>query len=227
MDQVRNELVGYMGSVTPAVIAYTEQSRLLAPPQAMLAQALAYLRKRKPLGEYNNDDLVTILNAYWALSLRVGLDPVLAIAQMIHETDGLRSWWAGRPRRNPAGIGVNGLTHASNPPAEIPCAYDPSRKVWAEGLSFATWADHAVPAHLGRLLAYALRPNDFVTDAQADLRRRALDLRPLPLAVQGTAITVRQLGAADNPTLQGWANPGNGYGKRIALIAQAISSTGV
>ncbi|HET9223423.1 MAG TPA: hypothetical protein VFO07_13010 [Roseiflexaceae bacterium] len=123
------------------------------------------------------------------------------MSQLIHETGNLTSWWSQRPRRNPAGIGVNGQQGV--------------------GLSFPTWKDDAIPAHIGRLLAYA------ITDGQATPRQRgliamALHWRPLPAKARGSAPALKALGRAHNPSGAGWASPGEQYGAQIAKIAHAI-----
>ena len=67
----------------------------------------------------------------------------------------LTSWWAQRPLRNPAGIGVTGVTSATRP--IMARAQDGA--VWREGCLFADWANAAILAHVGRLLAYATQPS--------------------------------------------------------------------
>ena len=56
--------------------------------------------------------------------------------------------------------------------------------LWVEGCSFPTWEHDAIPAHLGRLLAYAL-PAGQGTPAQQQLIAHALAIRPLPAAFRG------------------------------------------
>jgi len=136
----------------------------------------------------------------------------MLLAQMIHETGCLTSWWSQRPRRNPAGIGVTGATREGAPdaPPGPGWTWDDRSSFWREGWSFPTWADHAIPAHLGRLLAYAL------TDAQAsDAQRRlidyALQYRSLPAGYRGCAPTITGLNGR-------WAVPGTTYGQRIIAV---------
>lgn len=82
-------------------------------------------------------------------------------------------------------------------------------------MSFASWADDAVPAHVGRLLTYALAPGQG-TAAQQQLIDRAMQVRPLPRAFRGVAATGWQ-------ALNGrWAVPGADYDQRIARIAETI-----
>jgi hypothetical protein len=164
------------------------------------------------------------VRAYFAQCLPLGLDPVLAVAQMLHETGNLTSFWAARPQRNPAGIGVNGEKQAAEPADRAGWAYNTQRRQWERGVSFTSWVNDATPAHLGRLLAYAL-PVDVETRAQAAAIQRALTYRPLPPMMRGSAPTLKQLGRAHNPTGQGWASPGTDYGARIAAVANRIISS--
>jgi hypothetical protein len=157
----------------------------------------------QPHGEYTDEDIaIGIIPAYFTICQDVGVDPVLAIAQMILETGNLTSFWSARPRRNPAGIGVTGEPGA--------------------GVSFPSWANDAIPAHVGRLLAYAL-PVEQGTPTQQALIAKAVLYRPFPRELRGTASMLRQLGAAHNPTGRGWATPGTDYGARIAEIANRIA----
>ena len=112
-------------------MAVTVDSRLLAPARVTRAQAERFLVP-KPNGEYTDADVRHILEQYFTVAPSVGLDPLLAVAQMELETANLSSDWAARPRRNPAGIGVTGQPDA--------------------GISFPSWV-LSVRAHLGRLLA--------------------------------------------------------------------------
>ena len=89
------------------------------------------------------------------------------------------------------------------------------------GVSFATWQDDAIPAHIGRLLAYAL-PTGEGDAAQRHLMALALTYRALPDRVRGSAPTLKPLGRVHNPSGLGWASPGTQYGARIAIIANRI-----
>jgi len=185
------------GLYAPAVAApepIDAGALLLHAPRAKEAQCVAWL-SRHATGGYNLADVRAIVAAYFVSSATAGIDPLLAIAQMAHETGSLTSWWSQRPRRNPAGIGVTGVGGA--------------------GLVFASWANHAIPAHVGRLLAYATLPGQGTT-AQQRLIASALALRPLPSMSRGMA---RQLGGLDGR----WAVPGVGYASKIATIATAIT----
>jgi hypothetical protein len=151
-------------------VAVTVDSKLLAPARVTRAQAERFLIS-KPNGEYTDADVRHILTQYFTVAPGVGLDPLLAVAQMELETAFLSSFWGGRPRRNPAGIGVTGQPGA--------------------GISFPSWVV-SVRAHLGRLLAYAL-PLGAGTAAQKALMTEALAWRALPSSKRGSAPTLRGL----------------------------------
>lgn len=211
----------------------TENTTLLSSPRATAAQARAYIVKRGSV--YTPHDLELITGYFWRYGRPAGLDPLLAIAQCIHETSEkdpasgkwwpLSSWWAQRPRRNPAGLGVTGQTRTTQPSDPEGWEEDTRQQpsIWRFGLRFATWED-AARAHIGRLLAYAIAPGN-ETAAQLTLVNYALSKRSLPANLRGSTHTLKELGAKHNPTGQGWANPGDEYGKRIARIAQEIKDT--
>jgi hypothetical protein len=185
---------------------------LLGQPSGTSDQAHSWLATRAT--GYTSDDIAIIVEAYRQLGAVVELDWFLAFAQMAHETGHLTSWWSQRPRRNPAGIGVTGATKPGTPesPPGTNWAWDGS--LWREGISFPTWIDHAIPAHLGRLLAYAL------TDAQAspaqhELITFALKYRPLPASYRGSAPTIIGLNGR-------WAVPGTTYGQSIVGLLQRM-----
>jgi hypothetical protein len=165
-------------------------------------------------GEYNQNDIVnSIVPAYFSVCASVGMEPVMLLAQMIHETGCLTSWWSQRPRRNPAGIGVTGRNGPDRP---VVGAWALRDGTWAEGVSFPSWKDDSIPAHAGRLLAYALR-DDQANHLQRALIARAMGYRPLPASFRGVAPTWRGLNGR-------WAVPGTTYADKIAEIANGIVS---
>jgi len=211
----------------------TADTALLSAPRATKEQAKTYIVERGSV--YTAQDIGVIVGHYWNFAVPAGLDPLLAIAQCIHETSErdpatgrwrpLSSWWAQRPRRNPAGLGVTGhIEHTQ--PADLNGWEEDTRvqpSIWRRGLAFASW-EISSRAQMGRLLAYAL-PEGVGTVAQKDLIAFALGIRPLPQQLRGTAPTLKPLGAKHNPTGQGWASPGITYGDKIAQIAEAIVGT--
>ena len=189
---------------------------LLGPASGGASAAASWFAKRCA-AEFSAYDVGAIVAAYQRHGESVGLDWFLALAQMAHETGSLSSWWSGRPRRNPAGIGVTGETRdglqdgSAGPAPGRDWAWDDLWKKWRAGVSFPTWADHAVPAHLGRLLAYALRDED-ASDLQRQMIAYALSYRSLPSAYRGAAPTILGLNGR-------WAVPGTDYGQRIIALA--------
>lgn len=216
----RAALRWYDHLVETQLTRYTVNSRLLAGPKA--AQLAVYARFPAPRGDYSAYDIRSqILPAYWRLCVSVDLDPVLAIAQMAHETGYLTSFWSQRPQRNPAGIGVIGPPDGVRPadqPQPMPhdqWRMNTQRQRWERGLSFPKWEADAIPAHVGRLLAYAI-PAGEGTDQQRQLILRALAIRPLGGNYRGVA-----------PTLQGlestWADPGELYADSLARVANDLA----
>lgn len=209
---LRRALAWYDG-VRPAV-PYTADSPLIGPPHADARTVLDAILTR-PHG-YNPDMVGVIVGLYWSICEAVGLDPVLALAQLVHETGNLTSFWSQPPQHNPAGIGVNGRAQAERPPSASGWAYNTQRNMWEQGVSFPNWPA-AVQAHVGRLVAYATNP-DVRTDAQASLVKTALKWRKLAEGVQGAAPTLRGLGGR-------WA-PSASYGERIAETANRLIGGG-
>jgi len=189
---------------------------LLGLASGSAEQAIAWLSAR---AIYNND-IARIVNTYQHIGEQVGLDWFLALAQMAHETGSLTSWWSQPPRRNLAGIGVtgdwrSGLPDGSPGPAPGPAwVWSAQLGRWLAGVSFPTWGSDAVPAHLGRLLAYALPANqgDLV---QQSLIAQALGYRSLPASHRNSAPTILGLNGR-------WAVPGTEYGQRIMMLAEAM-----
>jgi hypothetical protein len=188
---------------------------ILGPASGTIDQAVDWLAARSA-AEYPRFDVAEIVGAYQQIGDAVGMDWFLALAQMAHETGSLTSWWSGRPRRNPAGIGVTGRTQEGTPdaPPAGAWAWDDTLQLWREGLSFPTWVDHGVPAHLGRLLAYALR-DDQANETQGELIDTALSYRALPASYRGVAQVITDLNGR-------WAVPGTDYGQRIMDLARRM-----
>ena len=193
-------------------MVYHPDSPILGPSAPDAAAWCARAIMRQPHGEYTATDVQTIVAAYAATCRTAGLDVCMVVAQMIHETGNLSSWWAARPRRNPAGIGVTGRTMAGQPRSLDWAKRDDG--VWAEGVAFPTWEQDAIPAHIGRLLAYAL-PAGQGTPAQQQLIAQALAIRPLPAAFRGAATRLQGLNGR-------WAWPGLFYAQKLAALANTL-----
>jgi hypothetical protein len=188
---------------------------ILGSASGTLDQAARWLIARADQS-YTDYDLQTlIVPAYQQLGDSVNLDWFLAIAQNCLETGSMTSFWSLRPQRNPAGLGVTGVWRAADDPPPDPqgWAFNTQRNRWEVGLSFGDWVQDAIPAHLGRLLAYALR-DEQATPAQLDLIRYALRLRPLPERLRGSAVTYLDLNGR-------WAT-GDQYGEKILDLADRM-----
>lgn len=216
MDQVRRWVTTAMADIPPRE-TITAQSSIIAAPRCTQAQALQYIMGRAPSPAYTEYDFTTtILPTYWKLAEQTGVDPCIAVAQSVHETFNYSSWWAQRPRRNPAGVGVTGESSKSAPIPEEQnkWAYAIDVNLWRKGLVFAAWTIGLV-AQMGRLCAYAV-PISSRTPLQQQIVDQALMMRSLPVSLQGSA-----------PTLEGlngkWAYPGTAYAQKIAAIASDIA----
>lgn len=192
----------------------TPDALIIGPASGTVDHAVAWLTARSN-PSYTAYDIGTIVACYRDLGEWAGVDWFLAVAQMAHETGSLTSWWSQRPRRNPAGIGVTGRTQTSSPQTGA-WAWDERAQLWREGVSFPSWDDQAIPAHLGRLLAYAVT-DDAANDAQRQLIDYAMLIRPLPASYRGVAPTITGLNGR-------WAVPGKDYGQRIMDLARRMAA---
>jgi hypothetical protein len=212
--------------------AYTADAPILGAPRGTAQQAVSWFTQRSK--HYAPRDITTIVAAYERIGASVGLDWFLALAQCAHETGSLSSALSarqdkdGRPLRNPAGLGVFESRDKATPHYRPGTVWDADVKGYRPALGFIAWTPEesqgtvsSVEAHLGRLVAYSLPPSKRFGPLQA-LADKALSVRALPLLVQGSAPTLRLLGAAHNPTGQSWAHPGESYGAAIAAIANRM-----
>lgn len=190
-------------------VAPLTDAPILGMPSGTVAEAVQVLAPRAAANGYSYDDVLSIVKAYEQVGTSVGVDWFLAVAQMAHETGYMTSFWSARPQRNPAGLGVEGKSSATDP-NQPGWAFNTQRNMWEKGLSFASWEEEAVPAHIGRLLAYAMR-DDQATPAQKALIDKALSYRALPSYLRGVAPTVLGLNGR-------WAFPGTLYGQRILAV---------
>ena len=193
-----------------AVLPYTHRSLTLATPQIDAQKLIEYLVHKHTYVNYTHEDIRLILTYYVTYGKQVGVDYVFAIAQMIHETGWTDSWWAARPRRNPAGIGVTGQTTTKNPNDDARWAK--SGNVWRKGRSFASW-DIGVQQHIARLLLYA-RTDEQMTPEQRTFAAICLDQHRLE-HIRGVA----NKWVGFNGT---WAVPGTTYSQKLATIANSF-----
>jgi hypothetical protein len=213
----------------------TEQSPLIAipldapPSPEDVARVWAAYCAASPY--YVRPALLDIGRAYAERCKAVGLDVWLTLGQVAHETGRLTSFWCARPRRNPAGIGVNGQKRRAPDPATPSLwHYNPDTKLYHRGYTYPRWVHDptlpgdvaAVDAHVSRLLWYAW-PGPWNAE-----HRRILELGrawTMPAAARGSARTPRELGWAHNRArlkMMGWAYPGWAYGKGVAAHAEAL-----
>jgi hypothetical protein len=182
---------GTSGSPPPSPRPIRETSKILADPRCSTHQLrLAVLARDH--GGYSDRRVRKIIGRYVEVCAGVGVDPLVAVAQMVLETGNLSSFWSQPPRRNPAGIGVTGEPGV--------------------GLSFVSWRQ-AVRAHVGRLLAYAVKAGR-ETPEQLELVTMALNIRPLPDNLRGAAPTIAKLAGT-------WAADEE-YAGKVVNVAKAI-----
>ena len=172
----------------------TPRSTLLAPPRASAEALERYVLKRDHAPR-TDAEARTIVGHYVQQATAGGLDPLVPVAQMVLETNNLKSAWSQPPFRNFAGIGI---TSDDADPDLVP--------------RFKTWKA-AVRAHVGRLVAYTV-PAGQETPAQAALIEAALKARPLSAAVRGQVKTVGGLEGT-------WAT-GADYAKAVSRVANEI-----
>lgn len=192
-------------------------------------QAVTWLRTYADCSYRDEESLATIVGAYLDIGNRSGVDWFMALAQCFHETGNLTSFFAQRPQRNPAGIGVTGRTQrgTQDAPPGPAWTWAPAGSQgnpaewgadggWREGWSFPTWRDHGIPAHIGRLLAYRFHDDDpALTGDQRALIAFALSYRSLPANLRGVATTYTGLNGR-------WAVPGTTYGQGIIALAGRV-----
>ncbi|MEI7771519.1 MAG: hypothetical protein WCI67_16120 [Chloroflexales bacterium] len=209
-------------TIAPVAVHITEESPIFGPATATEEQVSQCILSR-PTGAYTDHDVAgVIVPTYFLYCENLRVNPVIPIAQMLYETANLTSWWAARPRRNPAGIGVSGARQAAAPAGGGAWAYSQDTRFWLAGVSFDSWEHDAIPAHVGRLLAWCLRPAER-SAMQGALIARALSYRPLAARHHGSARSLKMLGKRHNLSGEGWASPGTTYGRSIAALALQLS----
>ena len=184
---------GQQPATVPATgtVTVSPSSTLLARPRGSVGQVSTYLLAR-PHGVYSEAEVKAIADDYFAVAGPVGVDPLIAASQMIEETAHLSSFWSQPPRHNMAGIGVTGEAGA--------------------GVSFPS-AQEGVRAHIGRLLAFALKAGT-ETPGQLSLIEEALSFRPLSSDHRGVAPTLGGLAGR-------WAADPQ-YADKIARLANQV-----
>ena len=200
----------------------TEHSPLLAAASdfeivRLGAYAAAHVGRMTPdLTMGKHERAAALVRYYAGLCRGVGVDPVLAVCQSWHETAMWSSWWFREPRRNPAGIGVNGAK-ADRPGKGEWQPTDDGR--WAKGQDYRSYATAAM-SHVHGLALWA-GADLAAVHALADRCRAARELPySPPAAARGSCTEWRHLGWRHNPRKIGWAHPGDQYGAAIARLAR-------
>ena len=160
-----------------------------------------------------------LVRYYDTLCRPLGLDTVLAVCQTWHETGFWSSWWFHSPRKNPAGIGVNGAVRAQ-PVAGQQWQQRPDG-MWAKGHAYPTYATAAM-SHVHGLALWAGAPAPAVATLAARCRAAGVTPYSPPALARGSCAEWRHLGWAHNPRHIGWAHPGANYGAAMARHAQTI-----
>lgn len=182
---------------------------IVTKPSASAKQCTEYILA------HSHDPQYTMFDIQWKIvwpyfNYSPGIDPVMLVAQMIHETGNLNSWWSGRPRRNPAGIGVTGRQSNTKP---LTGKWALKDGIWHEGNSYNDWTE-ATQAHIGRVLCYK-----FTTVSGNIYQRKLMDY-----AVADRTFPPKHRGKYNYwEDLNGiWAVPGLTYAQQILKIRSAI-----
>lgn len=199
-----------LGDIMPIDNPFTENTSMLGYVSLDITKVLKHFQNIG--GSYTINDYRNILMSYDATSKKGNINPYIAVAQMVKEADWGRSWWSQRPRRNPAGIGVTGEKSIKEQDRTA-WAFDDEMNVWKRGYSFASW-EIASQAHIGHLLAYIYKQADLTID-QAYLVANDPRAKAIPIAMRGAVKLLKHLDGH-------WAVPGVGYGRSIAIIANAL-----
>lgn len=197
-------------SAPVAELPYSHLSLTIARPQIDAQKLTEYLVHKHAYKNYTQDDIRLILSYYVKYGTQVGVDYVFAISQMIHETGWTDSWWAARPRRNPAGIGVTGQIAIKDPGNTQYWAK--SGAIWRRGQSFASW-DISVQHHIARLLLYARKDEDMTPE-----QRAFSEICPDRERLQRIRGVAHQWVGFNGV----WAVPGRTYAQTIATIANSF-----
>lgn len=199
----------------PVIREYSELSSIIVQDQPVAnVQAIVDYLANLPAQHYTREDLTIIVGAYKRLGEETGVDWIAALAQNLHETDNMRSWWSQRPRRNPAGLRVTGERRHAPPKDDPNWSFNDGTQQWHKGMIFASWED-SVKAHIAYLLSYACT-NDQLTPLQKDFI----------LSSNVAFVFSRSVNRGVAPTLKGlngrWAVPGTTYATRIAAMANTL-----
>ena len=198
-----------------AVATPAEVDRLAAWATAHAARMTTDMTQGRP------DRAGALVRYYDTLCRPLGLDTVLAVCQTWHETALWSSWWVKAPRRNPAGIGVNGDVEPE-PVAGQAWQRRPDGQ-WAKGHAFPTYASAAM-SHVHGLALWAGADPAAIRALAEKARLAGIVPYAPPAIARGSCTEWAHLGQAHNPRHIGWAYPGPTYGQAIARHATDILS---
>lgn len=133
---------------------YTKDSALVGYRGLNIAPLVKLVTSLKG-STYSVKSVEEILGHYDSKCAIVNLNTDLVVAQMLHETAWLRSWWSQRPRRNPAGLRVNGHKKKDLSPIDDinDWQFNPESGLYEHGLAFNSW-ELSSSVHIGHLLCY-------------------------------------------------------------------------
>lgn len=174
----------------------------ISPPRARVVQAITHATARNPKPQ-GTGTWRQLAELYWYYAPGFKLDPLLAWAQMCHET-GYRGFggWVNAERNNYAGLGA---TDNNTPGIRY---RTPQYGVLGHLVHIASYV------HMGPVNAYCTKrydPRLAFWDGAPLLRHL---VRPQPEMYEGRMLPERR-----------WAVPGDGYTAAIARIATEIQNT--
>jgi len=157
-----------------------------------------------------------IIEIYYSKEVQWGIRADVLVAQMLHETGYLTSWWCGPTRNNMAGIGVTGESQHANPNL-TGWVFKSEDGTWRKGYTFVDpWA--GIEAHYAHMSGY-LWPNEGP--------RNHADLKDPRYAAVKAAFTQHKWSPCRVLTdLNGrWAVPGTTYGQMVEGVMRAAEGS--
>ena len=170
------------------------KTEIMGKAQATVRQMTLFCRSKNAAPQLTSCSLEQLAQIFLEEGEAEGVRGDIAFAQSLHETGCFQFGGIVIPSQNNyAGIG------ALNNNAEGEAATFPTPRI-------------GVRAQIQHLKAYA--SNEALVNACVDPR--------FSLVTRGAAPYVEWLGAADNPTGEGWAVPGSGYGESVMTLLSQI-----
>jgi len=187
---------------------YTENTPIASYVPINTAQIMRHFNQAQQ--SYTRADWQYIVYHYDTTCKIANINPYIAIAQMVKETDFGRSWWSQRPRRNPVGLGVTGETSETEP-KDKKAWFHREDGLWVKGYSFPDWSI-SIQAHIGHLLTYLYEESRVRKEWKVFID---IDPRSSFVKNRGKIKTLKDLDGI-------WAIPGIGYGRSISIIANVL-----